>query len=133
MDETSGAAEAGLSYERSRTPSLRPPRPAPAGSRSSFPEAFRPALRLPVGWTLLFAINTGFVAAVAVAFAKTLGFSPLPRLLRLGLPDRALLSRRCPFLVYMPVPAPHRAGLLHGGRHPRLPLLAAAPVSHTVF
>ncbi len=37
-------------------------------------EAFSPLFGFLYGWTLLGAINTGFVAAVAVAFAKTLGF-----------------------------------------------------------
>src|SRR5512134_622733 len=36
--------------------------------------AFSPLFGFLYGWTFLLAINTGFVAAVAVAFAKSLGF-----------------------------------------------------------
>src|SRR5574341_497961 len=36
-------------------------------------EAFSPLAGFLYGWTFLLAINTGLVAAVAVAFAKTLG------------------------------------------------------------
>jgi hypothetical protein len=106
------------------------------------------------------AINTGFVAAVAVAFAKTLGFfvpgvgeehalvtlvgttfttAQLVALVPgLGLPGRAApVGRSVPVLPRLHAggrPPQHRAGAAaDGGRHPRLPLLATAPVSHTVF
>ena len=48
--------------------------PRAGGQYVFLSEAFRPLCGFLYGWTLLLAINTGFVAAVAVAFAKTLGF-----------------------------------------------------------
>ena len=48
--------------------------PRAGGQYVFLSEAFSPLFGFLYGWTLLFAINTGFVAAVAVAFAKTLGF-----------------------------------------------------------
>jgi APA family basic amino acid/polyamine antiporter len=48
--------------------------PRAGGQYVFLSEAFRPVFGFLYGWTFLFAINTGFVAAVAVAFAKTLGF-----------------------------------------------------------
>ncbi len=48
--------------------------PRAGGQYVFLKEAFSPLLGFLYGWTLLLAINTGFVAAVAVAFAKTLGF-----------------------------------------------------------
>jgi APA family basic amino acid/polyamine antiporter len=48
--------------------------PRAGGQYVFLSEAFGPVWGFLYGWTLLLAINTGFVAAVAVAFAKTLGF-----------------------------------------------------------
>ncbi len=48
--------------------------PRAGGQYVFLKEAFSPLFGFLYGWTLLVAINTGFVAAVAVAFAKTLGF-----------------------------------------------------------
>jgi APA family basic amino acid/polyamine antiporter len=48
--------------------------PRAGGQYVFLSEAFAPVFGFLYGWTLLVAINTGFVAAVAVAFAKTLGF-----------------------------------------------------------
>ena len=48
--------------------------PRAGGQYVYLSEAFRPIWGFLYGWTFLLAINTGFVAAVAVAFAKTLGF-----------------------------------------------------------
>src|SRR5260221_5969544 len=48
--------------------------PRAGGQYVFLSEAFSPLWGFLYGWTFLFAINTGFVAAVAVAFAKTLGF-----------------------------------------------------------
>lgn len=48
--------------------------PRAGGQYVFLKEAFSPLFGFLYGWTLLLAINTGFVAAVAVAFAKTLGF-----------------------------------------------------------
>jgi basic amino acid/polyamine antiporter, APA family len=48
--------------------------PRAGGQYVFLSEAFRPVWGFLYGWTFLLAINTGFVAAVAVAFAKTLGF-----------------------------------------------------------
>jgi APA family basic amino acid/polyamine antiporter len=48
--------------------------PRAGGQYVYLSEAFSPLWGFLYGWTLLFAINTGFVAAVAVAFAKNLGF-----------------------------------------------------------
>src|SRR4029453_7458826 len=48
--------------------------PRAGGQYVFLSEAFSPLWGFLYGWTLLLAINTGFVAAVAVAFAKTLGF-----------------------------------------------------------
>jgi APA family basic amino acid/polyamine antiporter len=47
--------------------------PRAGGQYVFLSEAFSPLWGFLYGWTLLLAINTGFVAAVAVAFAKTLG------------------------------------------------------------
>ena len=48
--------------------------PRAGGQYVFLSEAFSPLFGFLYGWTLLIAINTGFVAAVALAFAKTLGF-----------------------------------------------------------
>lgn len=48
--------------------------PRAGGQYVFLSEAFSPVWGFLYGWTFLLAINTGFVAAVAVAFAKTLGF-----------------------------------------------------------
>lgn len=48
--------------------------PRAGGQYVFLSEAFNPLWGFLYGWTFLLAINTGFVAAVAVAFAKTLGF-----------------------------------------------------------
>ncbi len=48
--------------------------PRSGGQYVFLSEAFSPLFGFLYGWTLLLAINTGFVAAVSVAFAKTLGF-----------------------------------------------------------
>ena len=48
--------------------------PRSGGQYVFLSEAFSPLFGFLYGWTLLLAINTGFVAAVAVAFAKALGF-----------------------------------------------------------
>jgi APA family basic amino acid/polyamine antiporter len=48
--------------------------PRAGGQYVFLSEAFSPLFGFLYGWTLLLAISTGFVAAVAVAFAKTLGF-----------------------------------------------------------
>jgi APA family basic amino acid/polyamine antiporter len=48
--------------------------PRAGGQYVFLSEAFTPLWGFLYGWTFLLAINTGFVAAVAVAFAKTLGF-----------------------------------------------------------
>ena len=48
--------------------------PRAGGQYVFLSEAFSPLWGFLYGWTFLFAINTGFVAAVSVAFAKTLGF-----------------------------------------------------------
>jgi APA family basic amino acid/polyamine antiporter len=48
--------------------------PRAGGQYVFLSEAFQPLFGFLYGWTLLLAINTGFVAAVSVAFAKTLGF-----------------------------------------------------------
>jgi APA family basic amino acid/polyamine antiporter len=48
--------------------------PRAGGQYVFLSEAFSPLFGFLYGWTLLLAINTGFVAAVAVAFAKALGF-----------------------------------------------------------
>jgi basic amino acid/polyamine antiporter, APA family len=48
--------------------------PRAGGQYVFLSEAFSPLWGFLYGWTFLLAINTGFVAAVAVAFAKTLGF-----------------------------------------------------------
>jgi len=48
--------------------------PRAGGQYVFLSEAFSPLLGFLYGWTLLIAINTGFVAAVALAFAKALGF-----------------------------------------------------------
>jgi APA family basic amino acid/polyamine antiporter len=48
--------------------------PRAGGQYVFLSEAFGPVWGFLYGWTLLLAINTGFVAAVAVAFAKTVGF-----------------------------------------------------------
>jgi APA family basic amino acid/polyamine antiporter len=48
--------------------------PRAGGQYVFLSEAFRPIFGFLYGWTFLLAINTGFVAAVAVAFAKTIGF-----------------------------------------------------------
>ncbi len=48
--------------------------PRAGGQYVFLSEAFSPLWGFLYGWTLLLAINTGFVAAVSVAFAKTLGF-----------------------------------------------------------
>jgi APA family basic amino acid/polyamine antiporter len=48
--------------------------PRAGGQYVFLSEAFTPIWGFLYGWTFLLAINTGFVAAVAVAFAKTLGF-----------------------------------------------------------
>ena len=47
--------------------------PRAGGQYVFLKEAFGPAVGFLYGWTLLIAINTGFIAAVAVAFAKYLG------------------------------------------------------------
>jgi basic amino acid/polyamine antiporter, APA family len=47
--------------------------PRAGGQYVFLKEAFGPAIGFLYGWTLLIAINTGFIAAVAVAFAKYLG------------------------------------------------------------
>jgi APA family basic amino acid/polyamine antiporter len=47
--------------------------PRAGGQYVFLSEAFSPLFGFLYGWTLLLAINTGFVAAVAVAFAKTVG------------------------------------------------------------
>jgi basic amino acid/polyamine antiporter, APA family len=48
--------------------------PRAGGQYVFLSEAFSPLWGFLYGWTFLLAINTGFVAAVSVAFAKTLGF-----------------------------------------------------------
>jgi APA family basic amino acid/polyamine antiporter len=48
--------------------------PRAGGQYVFLSEAFSPLFGFLYGWTLLLAINTGFVAAVAVAFTKALGF-----------------------------------------------------------
>jgi APA family basic amino acid/polyamine antiporter len=48
--------------------------PRAGGQYVFLSEAFSPLFGFLYGWTLLLAINTGFVAAVAVAFAKATGF-----------------------------------------------------------
>src|SRR5262245_44376025 len=48
--------------------------PKAGGQYVFLSEAFSPVWGFLYGWTLLLAINTGFMAAVAVAFAKTFGF-----------------------------------------------------------
>jgi basic amino acid/polyamine antiporter, APA family len=48
--------------------------PRAGGQYVFLSEAFSPIWGFLYGWTFLLAINTGFVAAVSVAFAKTLGF-----------------------------------------------------------
>jgi len=48
--------------------------PRAGGQYVFLSEAFSPLFGFLYGWTLLLAINTGFVAAVALAFAKALGF-----------------------------------------------------------
>ena len=48
--------------------------PRAGGQYVFLSEAFSPLFGFLYGWTFLLAINTGFVAAVSVAFAKTLGF-----------------------------------------------------------
>jgi APA family basic amino acid/polyamine antiporter len=48
--------------------------PRAGGQYVFLSEAFSPVFGFLYGWTLLVAINTGFVAAVALAFAKALGF-----------------------------------------------------------
>ena len=48
--------------------------PRSGGQYVFLSEAFGPLFGFLYGWTFLLAINTGIVAAVAVAFAKTLGF-----------------------------------------------------------
>jgi APA family basic amino acid/polyamine antiporter len=48
--------------------------PRAGGQYVFLSEAFSPLFGFLYGWTLLVAINTGFVAAVALAFAKALGF-----------------------------------------------------------
>jgi APA family basic amino acid/polyamine antiporter len=48
--------------------------PRAGGQYVFLSEAFGPLWGFLYGWTFLLAINTGFVAAVSVAFAKTLGF-----------------------------------------------------------
>ena len=48
--------------------------PRAGGQYVFLSEAFSPLWGFLYGWTFLFAINTGFVAAVAVAFAKTVRF-----------------------------------------------------------
>ena len=48
--------------------------PKAGGQYVFLSEAFSPLFGFLYGWTLLLAINTGFLAAVSVAFAKTLGF-----------------------------------------------------------
>ncbi|HUL78092.1 MAG TPA: APC family permease, partial [Vicinamibacteria bacterium] len=48
--------------------------PRAGGQYVFLSEAFSPVFGFLYGWTLLLAINTGFVAAVALAFAKALGF-----------------------------------------------------------
>jgi APA family basic amino acid/polyamine antiporter len=48
--------------------------PRAGGQYVFLKEAFSPLFGFLYGWTLLLAINTGFVAAVALAFAKTVGF-----------------------------------------------------------
>ncbi|HSD66624.1 MAG TPA: amino acid permease [Vicinamibacteria bacterium] len=48
--------------------------PRAGGQYVFLSEAFSPLFGFLYGWTLLLAINTGFVAAVAVAFAKALGY-----------------------------------------------------------
>ena len=48
--------------------------PRAGGQYVFLSEALGPIWGFLYGWTFLLAINTGFVAAVAVAFAKTLGF-----------------------------------------------------------
>ena len=48
--------------------------PRAGGQYVFLSEAFGPLWGFLYGWTFLLAINTGFVAAVGVAFAKTLGF-----------------------------------------------------------
>jgi len=48
--------------------------PRSGGQYVFLSEAFSPVWGFLYGWTFLLAINTGFVAAVAVAFAKMLGF-----------------------------------------------------------
>jgi APA family basic amino acid/polyamine antiporter len=48
--------------------------PRAGGQYVFLSEAFSPLFGFLYGWTLLLAINTGFMAAVAVAFAKTIGF-----------------------------------------------------------
>jgi APA family basic amino acid/polyamine antiporter len=48
--------------------------PRAGGQYVFLSEAFSPIFGFLYGWTFLLAINTGFVAAVSVAFAKTLGF-----------------------------------------------------------
>ena len=47
--------------------------PRAGGQYVFLSQAFSPLWGFLYGWTLLFAINTGFIAAVAVAFAKYLG------------------------------------------------------------
>ncbi len=47
--------------------------PRAGGAYVFLSEAFGPACGFLYGWTFLFAINTGFIAAVSVAFAKYLG------------------------------------------------------------
>jgi APA family basic amino acid/polyamine antiporter len=48
--------------------------PRAGGQYVFLSEAFSPIWGFLYGWTFLLAINTGFVAAVSVAFAKTIGF-----------------------------------------------------------
>jgi APA family basic amino acid/polyamine antiporter len=48
--------------------------PRAGGQYVFLSESFSPLWGFLYGWTFLFAINTGFVAAVSVAFAKNLGF-----------------------------------------------------------
>jgi len=48
--------------------------PRAGGQYVFLSEAFSPLWGFLYGWTLLLAINTGFMAAVSVAFAKTVGF-----------------------------------------------------------
>ena len=68
-----GGRAADRSSGRSPTASWRRRCPGRAGNTSSSSRIFSPLWGFLYGWTFLLAINTGFVAAVSVAFAKYLG------------------------------------------------------------